>query len=346
MMRSVAVVEPNRIELVHIPEPEPGPYEVRIKTEISYICNATDRKLIEGHFPGVDTYPLLLGHESAGIVDALGDKVSHFRVGQRVIGGLLLNTPDPSYGSGWGGMSEYVLATDNRAMEEDGLSDPEHGWDELYQVQRSVPSDISVEDAGLLCTWREVYAGFSDFQLIEGDDILVFGAGPVGMSFVRFARLRGLGYIGCVDPVPEKREKALELGADEAFSPDDQALQGLADKRGEKLDAVIDAVGREEIINASLPLLKMAGKTCVYGVIDKPVITVEKHAAPYNFNLLIHQWPTREWEAAAQEPLCVWIGEGRLSYRDFLSGEYPVDELQAAFDAVRSAVHVKTLLRW
>jgi threonine dehydrogenase-like Zn-dependent dehydrogenase len=345
-MRSVAVVKPSRIELVHIPEPEPGPYEVRIKTEISYICNATDRKLIEGHFPGVDTYPLLLGHESAGIVDGLGDKVRHYKVGQRVIGGLLLNTPDQSYASGWGGMSEYVLATDNRAMEEDGLGDPEHGWDELYQVQRSVPSDISVEDAGLLCTWREVYAGFSDFQLTGGDDILVFGAGPVGMSFVRFARLRGLGYIGCVDPVPEKREKALELGADEIFSPEDPALQGLADKRGEKLEAVIDAVGREEIINTSLPLLKMAGKICVYGVIDKPVITVEKHAAPYNFNLLIHQWPTREWEAEAQEPLCAWIREGKLGYRDFLSGEYPVDEVQAAFDAAKSAVHVKTLLHW
>ena len=85
-MRSVAVVQPNRIELVDIPEPVPGPYEIRIKTEVSYICNATDRKLIEGHFPGVDTYPLLLGHESAGIVDGLGDKVRHYEIGPRVIG--------------------------------------------------------------------------------------------------------------------------------------------------------------------------------------------------------------------------------------------------------------------
>jgi len=345
-MRSVAVVKPNRIELVDIPEPEPGPYEIRIKTEISYICNATDRKLIQGHFPGVDTYPLLLGHESAGIVDALGDKVRHYEIGQRVIGGLLLNTPDPAYASGWGGMSEYVLATDNLAMEEDGLGDTEHGWDELYQVQRSVPPDISVEDAGLLCTWREVYAGFSDFQLKKEDSLLVFGAGPVGMSFVRFARLLGMGYIGCVDPVAEKREKALSLGADEAFSPDDGALQGLADIRGEKLDAVIDAVGREEIINASLPLVTMGAKICVYGVIDKPVISVEKHAGPYNFNLLIHQWPTRIWEAEAQEPLCGWIREGVLGYRDFLSKEFRVDEVREAFDAAKSALHVKTLLRW
>ena len=95
MMRCVAVVEPNRIELVDIPKPEPGPYEVRIRAEISYICNATDRKLIEGHFPGVDTYPLLLGHESAGIVDALGDKVRHYEVGQRVIGGAFTQPDRP-----------------------------------------------------------------------------------------------------------------------------------------------------------------------------------------------------------------------------------------------------------
>jgi len=191
-------------------------------------------------------------------------------------------------------MSEYVLATDNLAMEEDGFCDPEHGWNELFQIQRTVSPNISVEDAGLLCTWREVYAGFSDFRLQKGNDILVFGTGPVGLSFVRFARLLGLGYIGCIDPVPEKREVALGSGADAAFAPDDPELKMVPEEREVHFDAVIDAVGKEEIINFSLPLLKMAGNVCVYGVIDQAVIGVEKHRAPYNFNLLIHQWPTRE----------------------------------------------------
>jgi D-arabinose 1-dehydrogenase-like Zn-dependent alcohol dehydrogenase len=73
-MKSVAVIEPNRVEIVDISEPGPGPCEVRIKTEISFISNATDRKLIEGHFPGVDRYSLLLGHESVGTVDSIGKK--------------------------------------------------------------------------------------------------------------------------------------------------------------------------------------------------------------------------------------------------------------------------------
>ena len=60
------------VEIVELPEPTPGPYEALVKTEVACLCNATDGKLVAGHFPGVDTYPLTLGHESAGIVQAVG----------------------------------------------------------------------------------------------------------------------------------------------------------------------------------------------------------------------------------------------------------------------------------
>ena len=152
----------------------------------------------------------------------------------------------------------------------------------------------------LLCTWREVYAAFGDFNLRPGDDILIFGGGPVGLSFVKFARLLGLGFVGLVDLLPEKRAKALQMGADAVFAPDDPALVNWRALRGKPLDAVIDAVGREGIINAALPLIRMAGSVCVYGVIDTPAVLLEKIRGPYNFNLLIHQWPTRFREAAAR----------------------------------------------
>ncbi|MBD3304790.1 zinc-binding dehydrogenase [candidate division KSB3 bacterium] len=345
-MRAVAVIEPGRVEIVEIPKPTPGSYEAVVKTEVSFLCNATDRKLIEGHFPGVEQYPLLLGHESVGIVEAVGNKVTSFHPGDRVISGLLLNPPDPAYASGWGGLSEYLVVRDHQAMVNDGVADAEHGWDELFQIQRVVPSDISPEAAALLCTWREVYAGFSDFRLKAGDDILVFGAGPVGLSFVKFAKLRGLGYVGSVDPLPEKRQKALEMGADDVFAPDDPALQKLPQTRQKPFDAIIDAVGREVIINAALPLVKMAGVICVYGVLDTATITVQKHLGPYNFNLLVHQWPTREWEAAAQEPVCEWLRQGKLQEQDFISAEYPIDRIQDAIDTANAGLAIKTMLRF
>ena len=343
-MFSVAVIEPGRVELVEIPDPQPGPYEAVIKTEVSYLCNRTDRKLIAGHFPGVETYPLLLGHESAGLVETVGNKVQSFKPGDRVIGGLLLESTDAGYASGWGGFSEYVLVKDHQAMVADGVADAEHGWDELHQIQRIVPDGISAEDAGLLCTWREVYAGFSDFQLKAGDDILIFGAGPVGVSFVKFARLLGMNYIGCVDPHAAKREKALALGADEVFTPQDPKLTCFDQFRTKPLDAVIDAVGSQAVINAGLALIKTAGSICVYGVIDQTAVTIEKHRGPFNFNLFVHQWPTRRQEAAAQEPLCDWINAKKLDCREFITAEFPIADINAALEHAASGQALKIML--
>ena len=97
-MLSVAVLEPGKVEIVDLPRPSPGPYEALVRNEIAFICNATDRKLLQGIFPGVgpDQYPLLLGHESVGIVEEVGGRVRSFRPGDRLVGGLLLDADRPA----------------------------------------------------------------------------------------------------------------------------------------------------------------------------------------------------------------------------------------------------------
>ncbi len=347
-MKSVAVLSPGTVGVVEIAEPEPAAYQAVVRTKIAYICNATDRKLIEGHFPGIgpEKYPLLLGHENVGSVEAVGPRVRTFKPGDQVIGGLLLDSTDATYSCGWGGNSEYVLVTDHHAMVADGIADAKHGWDEIYQIMTRVPDDIAPETAGLLCTWREVYGAFSDFQLKPGNDILVFGAGPVGLSFCRFARLLGLGWIGVVDPLLPKRERAERAGVDRAFAPDDPELARLPDVLGRRLDAVIDAVGQESIINTALPLIRIAGSICVYGVVGATKVTLEKDRGPYNFNLFMHQWPTRTAEAAAQGPLLEWLRKGVLDPDLFLTGQYPVDQVADAITATKGPDAIKTLLRF
>jgi len=345
-MRAVAVIEPDRVELVEIDAPTPGPYQATVKTEVASLCNATDGKLVAGHFPGVTDYPLMLGHETAGIVDAVGEKVRNFKPGDRAIGGLVFEFSDPKYNTGWGGFCEYTLVNDHDAMVEDGVADEAHGWFECYEIQRVAPADIPPEEAVLLCTWREVYGGFGDFNLAVGDEIVVFGAGPVGLSFLKFGKLLGLGYIGVVDPLARKRDKAVSMGADAVFAPDSPELAGLTDARGAPLDAVIDAVGSGAIINAGLPLIKMGGAICVYGVIADEAITVEKGRGPYNFNLYMHQWPTRHRERAAMEPICEWIREGKVTAAEFVTHEFPVEQINEALDAVRSGQVLKALLRY
>jgi threonine dehydrogenase-like Zn-dependent dehydrogenase len=346
MMFAVAVTQPNQLELVQIARPTPGPYQAVIRTEAACLCNMTDRKLIEGAFPGVEHYPLVLGHETVGIVEEVGDKVRNFRVGDRVVGGLLLNPTDPAYGSGWGGFCEYTVAGDHQAMVEDGVATAENGWFEVYEIMRTVPQTIGVEDAVMLCTWREVYGAFDDFLLKAGDNILIYGGGPVGLSFVKFARLLGLGEVYLVDRWAHKREKAMSMGATAAFGVDDPSLRDLLQARRGQFDAVIDAVGKEEIINGALPLVRMGGSVCVYGVIDTPVVRLDKSAAPYNFNLLIHQWPTRSRERAAQEPLIEWILAGKLSYKEFISAEFPIAAISQAYQWAQDNKAIKTLFRY
>jgi threonine dehydrogenase-like Zn-dependent dehydrogenase len=345
-MRAVIVVEPGRVELADLPEPRPGPYQARVRTEAAALCNATDGKLIAGHFPGVDQYPLMLGHESAGVVDCVGEKVRNFRVGDRVIGGLLFDAGVPGLASGWGGFCEYTLAADHDAMVADGVADARHGWFEVYEIQRPVAPDIPLEEAVMLCTWREVYGGIGDFQLHPGDDLMVFGAGPVGLSFLRFGKLLGLGQIVLVDPLAAKRERAAAMGADAVLAPDPEALESFLKARSKPFDAVIDAVGRPDIVNAALPMIRMGGTVGVYGVIAEPSMTLEKGLGPYNFNLFMHQWPTRWRERAAQEPLCDWIRQGKLRAAEFVTHEFPVERIGEAVAAVGRGEVVKALLRY
>lgn len=341
-MRAVAVVTPGKVEVVDLGKPAPGPYQALVRTEVACLCNATDGKLVAGHFPGVDRYPLVLGHEGAGIVESVGAKVRNFRPGDRVIGGLLFEFSDPKYASGWGGFCEYTLANDHDAMVADGVADAAHGWFECYEIQRAVDPDIPVEDAALLCTWREVYGGFGDFHLQAGDRMLVFGGGPVGLSFVKFGRLLGLKWVGLVDPVESKRKRALQMGADAVYASGGAELKTLE----RSLDAVVDAVGSEGIVNAALPLVRMGGSVCVYGVVSADRLNVQKSAGPYNFNLFVHQWPTRRREREAQAPLCRWIREGRLSAREYVTHEFPVERVADALEAVRGGQVVKCLLRY
>ena len=313
---------------------------------MSFICNATDRKLIEGHFPGIglDQYPLVLGHESVGIVTEVGSKVKYFKVGDRAVGGLVLEPLGGKFKSGWGGHSEYVVCKDDQAMKDDHVDDLEHGWNDTWQIMQVVPDDITPADAAMLCTWREVYAGLvDDFKLKENDDIVIFGAGPVGLSFVKFAKIMGLGEVISIDPIKGKRDKALQMGADAVYAPDDPEILKIVEKRGKAFDAVIDAVGHESIINTGVKLVKMGGSVCVYGVLGSDTITIDKSEAPYNFNIIIHQWPTRDGEAAAQKPLVEWVRSGKLTADDFVTGEFSITDFENAVKAVGGENSIKTM---
>lgn len=345
-MKVVAITEPGTLTIVRSAQPDIGPYQALVRTEKVAICNATDGKLLAGHFPGVEKYPLVLGHEGCGIVEKIGERVKNLKIGDRVIGGLNFDFSDIHHGSGWGGFAEFTIANDHDAMVADGVADEEHGWFEVYEIQRAVEVSIPVNEAVLLCTWREVLGAFGDFNLTQRDKILIYGAGPVGLSFVKFAKLLGIKWIGVVDPLEYKRDKALAMGADIVFDPSGQELEAFAASHTKFLTAIIDAVGKPSIINAALPMVTMGGSVCVYGVVSEEEMLIQKAKGPYNFNLFIHQWPTRWREREAQKLLTNWINDGKLHASEFVTHEFPIDKIDKAFGLVKSGEVIKCLLHF
>ena len=82
-MRAIVATEPGKLDVVEIAAPKVGPYQALVKTEVAVLCNATDSKLLSGHFPGMDAFPMVLGHEGAGIIETVGEKVkSAFLIGE------------------------------------------------------------------------------------------------------------------------------------------------------------------------------------------------------------------------------------------------------------------------
>ena len=218
-MKTVIVPAPGKIEIRQVETPVINAYQALVKTEMVALCNATDSKLVAGKFPGVDTYPLALGHENAGIVVAVGEKVRNFKMGDRVIGGLISDFGAQGINSGWGGFSEYVVVNDFEVLKEEGLATPEQGCWDSFEIQNAVPSHVQPEEAVISCTWREVLGAFKDFNLTPGKKVIVVGSGPVGLSFVKLGKLFGLGQIDIVDMLPAKLEVARRMGADHGYTP-------------------------------------------------------------------------------------------------------------------------------
>ncbi len=346
-MLSIAVDRDGTIRAVDIPEPVPSPYQAVIRSEAACICNATDTEIVEGRLPQVSRYPALLGHENVGIVVAVGEQVVSYRPGDRVVGGLLLEPTDPAYGSGFGGFSEYVLADDYAALKQDGVLQEQPGDDVVCKIMRVVAPDIPIEAAAMLCTWREVLGSFSDMDILDAKRLMIFGGGPVGQSFVRFAKLLGMEFVGLVDSHENRRALAVTLGADAVFGKDDpRLLETYTREAGHEIDTVIDAVGRETIIQTGLRIIRQCGTICVYGLLGERQTTLDTRHAPRNWRLAMHQWPVRESEAAAQEILYDWIRAGTLRWQDFIQCQFPVAETQPAMEQVQTRKVLKALLRF
>ena len=333
-MKGYCVHKDGHCAIEELPVPRYGDYEALVKVESCGVCNGTDMKIIHGVFKGIDTYPVVLGHEAVGRVVEIGKCVTSFQVGDLVL--LPFNADMPEgYTSGWGSFSEYNTVSDAEAMAAAGLDVPEFAW-----AQRKLPADFDPVAAAMIVTFREVYSTMKRFGFETGKSLVVLGLGPVGLSFVQFAKFMGMSPVIAIDRVPEKLEKAKRYGADLVIdnSEDPDLVKAVRTLCPDGVDFALDAVGVSSFINTALSLIKPDAKVCVYGISANMQETIDWSVCPYNWSLHFHQFPSKLAEGEVHDEIVSWIKEGKLDPMDYISHVYDFADIDKAYDNIHKKI--------
>jgi threonine dehydrogenase-like Zn-dependent dehydrogenase len=349
-MKALAVTKDHKLEIVEIPKPIIGDDCVLTKTLSCGVCNGTDTKLAHGAFKGYDSYPCLLGHETIGEVIEVGKKVKQWKKGDRItLPYLEMNAggkyQDTEYYSGWSGYSEYTVARDWKAMAEMGHGPGTKGFWDGYYTQKILPSDIDPIYGAMILTFREVLAACKKFGFGPEKSIVIFGAGPVGLTFTKFAKLLGARAVIVADIAGEKASDALAAGADSFInSKSNDVVAAAKELLPDGADFVLDAVGVNELINVAMRLVKDTGQICVYGISPVLEMKISWAEAPYNWGVKFLQFPVKAEEAAAHDQIITWVRMGILDLKDYVSHVLPFEKILDAFDMIERKVPVKKIV--
>lgn len=343
-MKSLVVDNQGKLILQELPVPAYQDYQVLVKMESCGVCNGTDMKLIHGNFKGFNTYPAVLGHEGVGKVVEKGKKVKNFEVGDSVLLPFLEGMTSGCY-SGWGAYSEYAVAGDWKAMAEGGQGPGFPAFSEAYYAQQVVPKGIDPVGAAMIVTFREVLSAVKRFGFKANNSLVVFGAGPVGLCFIKFAKLLGLGPVIAFDISDDKIQEAAAMGADYVFNSTKTDVSTEVRKIArDGVDFVVDAVGINQLIIQAMELIKNNGKICCYGISPKLNMDLDWSKAPYNWNLQFVQWPSKLEESEAHIQIINWIQMGVINPYDFISDIIPFENILDAFKMVEERKTKKKII--
>lgn len=328
-MRTLVVTQEKKLEVRETAIPIYNEYQALVKMVCCGICNGTDAKLIHHTFKGFDedAYPLMLGHEAVGQVVELGSKVSSYKKGDYVLLPFVGGVPDDGeLKSGWGGFSEYGVIDDAAAY-------PEGEAPECAYAQSVLPEFVDPVDASMIITLREVLSSIKRFGMSCGESVAVFGCGPVGLTFIQFMKLLGIGPVIAFDVIDEKVKEGLAKGADYAFnSTQTDVLARVREICPEGVCYVLDAVGILSIINQGMELIKDGGKICCYGISPHCSMELDWAKAPYNWQLQFQQFPSKKEEGECTDTVLKWLAEGKVNLKDFISDYFSFENVLEAFE--------------
>jgi S-(hydroxymethyl)mycothiol dehydrogenase len=348
------------VEVTTINVPDPGPGEAVVAVQACGVCH-TDLHYREGGIN--DDFPFLLGHEAAGVVEAVGDGVENVAPGDFVVlnwRAVCGTCRACERGEPWYCFSTFNAAQKMTLAEGDGAGTPltpalgigAFADKTLVHSGQCTKVDPSADPAAVGLLGCGVMAGIgaaiNTGQVTRGQSVAVIGCGGVGSAAVMGARLAGASKIIAVDIDGRKLEWARGMGAthtvDSSETDPVEAVKELTGGFG--ADVVIDAVGRPETWKQAFYARDLAGTVVLVGVPtpdmsvpDMPLIDVFGHGGSLKSSWYGDCLPSRDF------PMLVDLyQQGRLDLDAFVSERIGLDDVEQAFermhhgDVLRSVV--------
>ncbi len=253
------------VRLDEYARPAAGPKDVVVKMKATGICGSDLSYIKFGGMPVEPGGTTALGHEGAGEVMEVGAEVEGIWVGQPVIVNPM-NTPS-NIGSGGpeGAFTEELLVREARL------------GDSILPIPEGIPYDVAAMCEPLAVAMH----GVNRAEVKPGDKVVLFGCGPIGLGMVLWLVDRGVTDVIALDLAPERRERALALGARAALDPagidlrtELMKLHGEArsfNRHGPDTDVYIDAAGAPNILNDVVCMAKFHSRMVITAAYMKPL---------------------------------------------------------------------------
>ncbi len=295
-MRAWMIYGPGDLRLEDIESPDPKQGEIKIAVKAATTCG-TDLKTYRRGHPTIRSYPSRFGHEVAGEVIKVGPGVTKFSVGDRVVAGNTVPC-----GRCWACQIGRRSLCENFEYLYGGFAEELVIPAAITEVNTYlIPDHLSYHAAAPLEPLACVVHGIHDANIQLGDTVVINGAGPIGLMFVRLAKVRGARVIS-VDQTEWRLEQARKAGADEIINVAD--LDTIEDKAaairqrtrdGRGADVAVEAVGLPAVWEQTIQCLRPGGTGLLFGGTpkDAPVSinSSAMHYGEYDLKGVFHHSP-------------------------------------------------------
>jgi threonine 3-dehydrogenase len=341
LMKALVKARPEPgIWMEEVPVPEPGPNDVLIRVKKSAICGT------DGHIYNWDQWasrtvpvPMVVGHEFVGEIADLGGAVTQYRLGQRVSGeGHIVCGHCRNCRAGRGHLCRNTLGV--------GVNRPGSFAEYLAIPQHNVvpiPDDVPDEIAAILDPLGNAVHTALSFDLV-GEDVLVTGAGPIGIMGALVAQCVGARKVVITDINPARLELARRLGVRAVVDASRQTLREVMAAEGmrEGFDVGLEMSGSAHAFRDMIEVMNNGGKIAILGIAPT--------AFEIDWNKVIFKMLTLKG-IYGREMFETWykmiaLLQGDLDVTGLITHRLGIDDFQAGFDAMRSGGSGKVVMDW